>query len=126
MDMSPRAKECVGMQGLIEEGQEHVDADGDEHVIDAALIGSAQKVEHYEISAYGTAREHANCLGQSEVADLLLQTLDEENEADRKLTALAEDLINQQAARDDEDEVDEKEETHQGRWHESCFFGIGQ
>jgi len=110
LDVTPRAKKCAGMQGLIEEGQEYVDADGDEQVIDAALIGAAQKVEHYEISAYGTAREHANCLGKSEVADLLQQTLDEEKEADRKLTALAEDLINQQAASDDDDDSDEGEE----------------
>jgi len=109
MDVTPRAKKCAGMQGLIEEGQEYVDADGDEQVIDAALIGAAQKVEHYEISAYGTAREHSNCLGKSDVADLLQQTLDEEKEADRKLTALAEEVINQQAASDDEDEEEEEE-----------------
>ncbi len=85
------------MQGLIEEGREHVEADGDEDVIDAALIAAAQKVEHYEISAYGTAREHATCTGHTEIADLLQQTLDEEKDADRKLSALAEDLINRQA-----------------------------
>ena len=97
LNSDSEGKKCVGMQGLIEEGREHMDGEGDEDVIDAALIGAAQKVEHYEMSAYGTAREHANCIGHAEIADLLQQTLDEEKEADRKLTALAEDLINQQA-----------------------------
>ena len=113
------SKKCVGMQGLIEDGREHVEADGDEDVIDAALIAAAQKVEHYEISAYGTAREHANCLGHAEIADLLQQTLDEEKEADRKLSALAEDLINRQAvgsSMEDDiglDELDDDEESEE-------------
>lgn len=117
LDSSARGKKCVGMQGLIEEGREHLEADGDEDVIDAALIAAAQKVEHYEISAYGSAREHANCIGHTEIADLLQQTLDEEKEADRKLTALAEDLINRQAAggsiEDDSglEDLDEDEES---------------
>ena len=119
LDSSARGKKCVGMQGLIEEGREHVEADGDEDVIDAALIAAAQKVEHYEISAYGTAREHANCIGHAEIADLLQQTLDEEKEADRKLSALAEDLINRQAVgssmEDDSglDELDDEEESEE-------------
>jgi ferritin-like metal-binding protein YciE len=101
------------MQGLIEEGQEQMEADGDQDVIDAALIGAAQKVEHDEISAYGTAREHANCIGHSEIADLLQQTLDEEKDADRKLSALAEDLINRQAvgsSMEHDSDVEEDEE----------------
>jgi ferritin-like metal-binding protein YciE len=113
LESNGRGKKCKGMQGLIEEGQEHVDADGDEDVIDAALIGAAQKVEHYEISAYGTAREHATCLGHTEIADLLQQTLDEERETDRKLSALAEDLVNRQAvggSMEDDDELDDEDE----------------
>lgn len=97
LDSTVRGKKCVGMQGLIAEGQEYMEADGNEDVIDAALIAAAQKVEHYEISAYGTAREHASCAGHPSIAELLQQTLDEEKEADRKLSALAEDLINRQA-----------------------------
>lgn len=91
-------KKCAAMHGLIEEGQEAVSAKGDRNVRDAAIIGAAQKVEHYEIAAYGTARTHAEILGQTEAAKLLQQTLDEEGEADKKLTELAETLINQQAA----------------------------
>ena len=117
LDSSARGRKCVGMQGLIEEGREHMEADGDEDVIDAALVAAAQKVEHYEISAYGTAREHANCIGHPEIAGLLQQPLDEEKEADRKLTALAEDLINRQAVggsmEDDSglEDLDEDEES---------------
>jgi ferritin-like metal-binding protein YciE len=117
LESHARGKKCKGMQGLIEEGQEHVDADGDEDVIDAALIGAAQKVEHYEISAYGTAREHATCLGHIEIADLLQQTLDEEKETDRKLSALAEDLVNQQAvggSMDVDGESDDEEDEESG------------
>jgi ferritin-like metal-binding protein YciE len=94
----PTGKKCAAMHGLIEEGQEAVSAKGDRNVRDAAIIGAAQKVEHYEMAAYGTARTHAETLGQTETASLLQQTLDEEGEADKKLTELAETLINQQAA----------------------------
>jgi len=93
----PAGKKCAGMQGLIEEGSEHISAKGDKSVRDAAIIGDAQKVEHYEIAAYGTARAHAEHLGKSDIARLLQQTLDEEGEADKKLTELAESLINEQA-----------------------------
>jgi ferritin-like metal-binding protein YciE len=119
LESSARGKKCKGMQGLIEEGQEQIDADGDEGVIDAALIGAAQKVEHYEISAYGTAREHATCMGHMEIADLLQQTLDEEREADRTLSALAEDLVNRQAVgssmEEDDGELDDEEDKESGR-----------
>jgi ferritin-like metal-binding protein YciE len=97
LDERPTGKKCAGMQGLIEEGSEHVSAKGDKRVRDAALIGDAQKVEHYEIAAYGTARTHAKHLGMSDIAKLLQQTLDEEGEADKKLTELAEGMINEQA-----------------------------
>jgi ferritin-like metal-binding protein YciE len=118
LESSARGKKCLGMQGLIEEGQEQIDADGEEDVIDAALIGAAQKVEHYEISAYGTAREHATCIGHAEIAGLLQQTLDEEKEADRKLSALAEDLVNRQAvgsSMEEDGELDDEEEEELGR-----------
>ena len=82
-------KKCVGMEGLIEEGKEIIEADGQEGVLDLGLIAGAQKVEHYEISAYGSARALAEQLGQSEVAALLQETLDEESAADEKLTGIA-------------------------------------
>jgi ferritin-like metal-binding protein YciE len=96
MDFSLRGKKCKGMEGLIEEGKE-VMQEFEEDVLDAALIGAAQKVEHYEIAAYGTARTHANMLGLSKVARLLQQTLDEEGRTDKKLTELAERVVNLEA-----------------------------
>ncbi len=90
-------KKCKGMEGLIEEGKELLEEDLDENAIDAGLIGAAQKVEHYEIAAYGTARTHAALLGYTKVAKLLQQTLTEEETTDRKLTQLAERVINVEA-----------------------------
>lgn len=90
-------KKCKGMEGLIAEGKELIEEDLDESALDAGLIGAAQKVEHYEIAAYGTARTHARMLGHDKVARLLQQTLDEEGATDKKLTAIAERVINVEA-----------------------------
>jgi ferritin-like metal-binding protein YciE len=90
---------CDAMKGLISEGEEMIDATGDPQVKDAALIGAAQRVEHYELSGYGTARTFAQHLGQSDAVRLLQSTLDEEKETDRKLTELAEQAINVRAER---------------------------
>jgi len=90
IDAKLTGKKCHAMEGLIEEGKEIISEDGEEAVIDAALIGAAQRVEHYEIAAYGTVRAIAEQLGQKEVVRLLQQTLDEEGAADKKLTAIAE------------------------------------
>ena len=97
MDIRLTGKKCKGMEGLIEEGKEILEEDLDENAIDAGIIGAAQKVEHYEIAAYGTARTHAQLLGYNKVAKLLQQTLDEEGATDKKLTALAESIINVEA-----------------------------
>ena len=83
-------KTCKGMQGLIKEGEEHLQKSPGGPVGDALLIASAQKVEHYEISAYGTARAWAEELDLDDAADLLDETLDEESAADEKLTSIAE------------------------------------
>lgn len=93
---------CKAMEGLIEEGAELMKEEGEDTVLDAGLIGAAQRVEHYEIAAYGTARALANQLGHSEIADLLGQTLDEEKQTDAKLTELAESSVNAEAANSDE------------------------
>jgi ferritin-like metal-binding protein YciE len=93
-----RGKKCKGMEGLIEEGKEMMEEDGEPEVKDAALIASAQKVEHYEIAAYGCLRAYAELLGYSEAAQLLQQNLQEEEAADKKLNQLAEGGINEQAA----------------------------
>jgi ferritin-like metal-binding protein YciE len=78
------------MEGLVKEGQEAIELEGNAFVRDAALIAAAQRVEHYEIAAYGTVRTMANHLGRSDQSDLLQMTLDEEGATDKKLTALAE------------------------------------
>jgi ferritin-like metal-binding protein YciE len=93
-----KGKPCKGMQGIIEEGKEMMGEDMEDDVLDAALIAAAQKVEHYEIAAYGTARTYAEMLGNDTAAKLLQQTLDEEGETDKKLTQLAEQLVNVEAA----------------------------
>lgn len=97
LEVRMTGKKCKGMEGLIDEGKELMEEDLDENALDAGLIGAAQKVEHYEIAAYGTARTHANLLGYKKAAKLLQQTLDEEGATDKKLTALADSLINVEA-----------------------------
>jgi len=104
-DMGDKAKaeKCKGMQGVIAEGDGLIGDIEDPGVRDAAIIASAQRVEHYEMAGYGTARTYANQLGEDEAADLLQQTLDEEKEADEKLTQLASE-INQEAAEGTQEE----------------------
>jgi ferritin-like metal-binding protein YciE len=94
-----RGKKCKGMEGLLEEGKEILEEEGEPQVLDAALIASAQKVEHYEIAAYGCLRTYAELLGHSTAAQLLQQNLQEEEAADKKLTDLGESGINQAAVR---------------------------
>ncbi len=93
----PKGKTCEAMKGLISEGDEVVNAIGDAAVRDAALIAAAQRVEHYEMAAYGSARTFAERLGHLEAARFLQQNLDEEGNADHKLTKLAETFINAEA-----------------------------
>lgn len=97
MNQKAKGKTCKGMQGLIEEGKEMMSEDISDDVLDAALIAAAQKVEHYEIAAYGTLRTYAELLGMDDAAKLLQQTLDEEGQTDKKLTELAEQLVNPEA-----------------------------
>ena len=107
---SPKGKKCKGMEGLIEEGSEAMEEDYEGSVMDAALIGAAQRVEHYEIAGYGTVRSMAETLGEDDHVSLLEQTLEEEKETDQKLTEIA-GQINTQA-----NEIAEKEPTsEQGR-----------
>ena len=97
---SSRGKRCQGMAGLIQEGRERLREHAAGDVLDAALIGAAQRIEHYEIAAYGTARTYAERLGAIDQAELLQQTLDEEGEADHRLTGIAESGVNQAAERE--------------------------
>lgn len=98
LDQSPGRHKCKGIEGIVEEGDELIKQEGEASIKDAGLIGAAQKSEHYEIAAYGTAVAHAEMLGRSEDARLLRQTLAEEKATDEKLSRLAESLVNQQAA----------------------------
>jgi ferritin-like metal-binding protein YciE len=97
LDITPKGKVCKAMKGLVEEGSEVIEEDGEPAVIDLALITAAQKVEHYEISGYGSARALAESLGLDDVVALLQETLDEEGQTDKDLTAIAEQLIPQAA-----------------------------
>jgi ferritin-like metal-binding protein YciE len=93
LEIKPTGKTCKAMQGLVAEGAEVLEEDGEEPVIDAALIAAAQRVEHYEISAYGTARAIAEQLGLKDVVKILQTTLDEESAADEKLSTISEDGV---------------------------------
>jgi ferritin-like metal-binding protein YciE len=97
LGVSKNGEECVGMRGLIQEGEKIMQEKGDKDTLDAALIAAAQKVEHYEISGYGSARAYARLLGEDEVDTLLLKTLDEEGRTDEKLTQIAMNSINLEA-----------------------------
>lgn len=113
IEEKPRGKHCDGIAGIIEEGKAVMGEDFDETTMDACLIASGQRAEHYEMAAYGTLVAWAQAMGHTEAAELLQQTLDEEKAADEKLTALAEGGINQEAAdaaHPDEDQGDEEEE----------------
>jgi ferritin-like metal-binding protein YciE len=104
-----KGKPCAGMKGIIEEGDEHVKEDyDDDDLRDAVIIGSAQRVEHYEIAAYGTAIAHARLLELEDVVGLLEESLEEEKAADVKLTEIAESVVNLEAASDDEDAEEEE------------------
>jgi ferritin-like metal-binding protein YciE len=103
LEESPKGKKCMGMEGLVKEGSEVMEEDFEDAVRDAALIGAAQRVEHYEIAAYGTVCAFAKTLGETEQASLLQETLEEEKETDEKLTELATE-INEQASKGDNEE----------------------
>jgi ferritin-like metal-binding protein YciE len=102
LDLSAGRHKCKAMEGLIHEGSELLKEDAEESIRDAALIGAAQRVEHYEIAGYGTARTFAEMLGHTEAAELLQQTLDEEKETDQLLTELALTSVNVEAQNESE------------------------
>ena len=115
LEEKPTGKKCLGMEGLVKEGAETMREDYDGAVMDAAIIGAAQRVEHYEIAGYGTVRDMAELLGEDEHVSLLERTLEEEKETDQKLTDLAEDINPQaQEAEEEEEEVEGEEEDETG------------
>jgi ferritin-like metal-binding protein YciE len=97
LGVKAKRKACKGMAGLLEEGDEMCNEDGDDAVRDAGIIGAAQRVEHYEMAAYGCAIAFARNLGEDQVAELLSNTLAEEEAADKKLTSIAEKEVNEAA-----------------------------
>lgn len=111
LDEQPRGKHCAGIAGIIKEGSDLLEDGFDGSVMDAGIIAGAQRAEHYEIGAYGSVIAWARQLGEEEVASLLHDNLDEEKNADEKLTALAETSINSEAAMmmDGEDRTRERE-----------------
>jgi ferritin-like metal-binding protein YciE len=109
LDEKARGKHCDGIAGIIEEGKSVMEEDFDEVTMDACLIASGQRAEHYEMAAYGTLVAWARAMGHDDAADLLQQNLDEEKAADEKLTALAEGGINEEAASAAHPESDDEE-----------------
>ncbi|MFN2474882.1 MAG: ferritin-like domain-containing protein [Chthoniobacterales bacterium] len=99
-----KAKTCKAMKGLLEEATEIMEEDMEDAVMDAGIIAAAQKVEHYEIASYGTVRTWARLCGEEEAAELLQETLDEEGQADQRLTEIAENHINSDAEAGDDEE----------------------
>jgi len=98
LDEKVRGKHCDGIAGIIEEGKTVMEEDFDDAAMDACLIGSGQRAEHYEMAAYGTLIAWANAMGHTEAVELLQQNLDEEKEADEKLNSIAEGGVNEEAA----------------------------
>jgi len=109
-----KAQKCKGMTGVLEEGSELVEKGWEQAVRDAAIISAAQRVEHYEMAGYGTARDLATLLGEEEAAQLLEKTLEEEKEADQKLTELSEQ-INEDAQSEGDEDLSAKEPTSESR-----------
>jgi ferritin-like metal-binding protein YciE len=103
LDMKLSGKKCKAMEGLIEEGKEVLEEEGAPSLIDAALIGAAQRVEHYEMAAYGSTRAMAESLNEKKVVDLLQKTLNEEGAADKKLTKIALEEVLVEAAELDQE-----------------------
>jgi ferritin-like metal-binding protein YciE len=95
---SPKGKTCKAMQGLIAEGEEMIHEEAEPEIRDAGLISAAQRVEHYEMAGYGTVRTYAHLLGEKDAEKLLQDTLEEEGRADKKLTKIAETVVNKEAA----------------------------
>ena len=116
LEMKPKSKPCEAMKGLVKEGSETIEEDASDPILDVMLITASQKVEHYEISAYGTARAIAEQMHNEEIVELLRETLDEEKSTDDLLTEISERILGEVSAsagneeEEDEDEGVEEEE----------------
>jgi ferritin-like metal-binding protein YciE len=123
MDEKARGKHCEGMAGIIEEGKTMMEEEFDGTTMDAVLIASAQRVEHYEMAAYGTLAAWAKTMGHNDAAELLAETLEEEKAADEKLNTIAEGGINQEAARAAHPEMAEASTTQKSTAKKSMAAG---
>jgi ferritin-like metal-binding protein YciE len=110
LEEKPTGKKCMGMEGLVKEGSETLKEDYEDDVKDAAIIGAAQRVEHYEMAGYGTVKALAELLGENEHVSLLEQTLEEEKAANEKLTELSEEINSQAVGSGDEEEAESEDE----------------
>jgi ferritin-like metal-binding protein YciE len=124
LDESPRGKKCIGMEGLIKEGQELIKEKPEPDVLDAGLIAAAQHVEHYEMAGYGCVRTWARQMGEERHAELLQETLDEEEQTDKLLTDLAESEINIDAEESDEVQPATRARTKQGSRRAASKNGV--
>jgi ferritin-like metal-binding protein YciE len=113
LEEKPTGKKCAGMMSLISAGEEIMEEDFEGEVVDAAIISAAQRVEHYEIAAYGCVRTWAELLGESDASELFQKTLDEEKETDKKLTELAQEINVEAKSMGEEEESEEEEIPHQ-------------
>jgi ferritin-like metal-binding protein YciE len=112
LDTTPTGKKCKGMEGVIAEGAEALEEDGDEHVLDLGIIGAGSRVEHYEMAGYTTAINLAKQLGEDEIVELLTQNLEEEQAADEKLRTIGEQILGEAPTEEnDESETEEGEES---------------
>jgi ferritin-like metal-binding protein YciE len=112
LETTPTGKKCKGMEGVIAEGAEALEEDGDEHVLDLGIIGAGSRVEHYEIAGYTTAINLAKQLGEDEIVELLTQNLEEEQAADEKLRTIGEQILGEAPTEEnDESETEEGEES---------------
>ena len=123
LEEKPRGKHCAGIAGIIEEGSDVLQEDMEDAVLDACLIASGQRAEHYEMAAYGTSIAWAQALELGDVAQLLRETLEEEKAADKKLSALAESGINEAAtAGESEEEMDEEKKSPSLKSRQRCVL----
>jgi ferritin-like metal-binding protein YciE len=111
LDTTPTGKKCKGMEGVIEEGAEALEEDGDEHILDLGIIGAGSRVEHYEMAGYTTAINLAKQMGNKEIAELLTQNLNEEQAADEKLRKIGQQIL--QEAPTEENEASETEQAEE-------------
>jgi ferritin-like metal-binding protein YciE len=114
LGVPPKAKTCAGMKGILDEGEETMQTDAEDNLLDVAIIGAAQRVEHYEMAAYASVRAMAEQLGNQEVVDLLQETWDEEREADERLSEICEQILSSAEGENADEEDEEEEEEDEG------------